>query len=213
MQPRDLFDEQRNCIKCAHPIGTHWPTMGEDRVLRVMCYKCAQSPTQMMAEEGGHNPTPVFVETSFGFPDPCLGPPSPTWDQQNFLPRASGTDGRYHVRLVARGPDGEEEFHFSLDGFPVEELEGLAEGDQIPDKNRYKLKLYAEQEGLCKGCQRRFAFENLETDHINPESDGGELTVGNVQLLCSSCNKIKGPRPMEYLIQKLGRRGVLDTDA
>lgn len=210
MHPRDLFDEQRNCVNCAHPIRDHWPAVSDGNVLRVFCDECAQSPTRMMADEGGHNPTPVFIETSFGFPDPCLGPPSPSWNQENFLPRSSGETGRYRFHLVAQGPDGEHEIHFSLDGFRRRDLERLAEGETISDKNVYKLKLYWEQEGLCKGCQRRFAFENLEMDHINPESGGGELTVGNLQLLCSTCNKLKGTGTMNDLFEKLDRRGVRD---
>jgi site-specific DNA-methyltransferase (adenine-specific) len=48
-----------------------------------------------------------------------------------------------------------------------------------------------------------FDKRNLEVDHIVPKSKGGGDYFENYQLLCSSCNKIKGNRPMEYLRMKI----------
>lgn len=45
---------------------------------------------------------------------------------------------------------------------------------------------------ICQGCFWWFDdHEDLEVDHKNPKSAGGEDTLGNLTLLCSRCNKIK----------------------
>jgi len=49
-------------------------------------------------------------------------------------------------------------------------------------------------------------FWNLEIDHIVPKAKGGGDYYENYQLLCGSCNRIKGDRPMEYLRMKIETR-------
>ena len=53
-------------------------------------------------------------------------------------------------------------------------------------------------------------FDNMEMDRVKPGSDGGGYTVGNVQLLCPACNKIKGNRDMEYLRDRRRSQGLRD---
>jgi len=69
-----------------------------------------------------------------------------------------------------------------------------------------KERLYKEQNGLCNACGTAFDIRNLEIDHIIPKTKGGGDYYENYQLLCSSCNKIKGNRPMEYLRLKIKAR-------
>jgi site-specific DNA-methyltransferase (adenine-specific) len=69
-----------------------------------------------------------------------------------------------------------------------------------------KERLYKEQNGLCNGCGTAFNIQNLEIDHIIPKAKGGGDYYENYQLLCGSCNKIKGGRPMEYLRLKIKTR-------
>ena len=73
---------------------------------------------------------------------------------------------------------------------------------------REKAALYHQQRGRCHGCRQRFDQRHLEVDHIVPWSDEGSELFDNKQLLCSSCNRIKGDRPQEYLMQTLRERGI-----
>ena len=66
-----------------------------------------------------------------------------------------------------------------------------------------KTQLYGEQAGNCNGCGEHFQMRNLEIDHIIARSVGGTDHIGNLQLLCGHCNRIKGNRGQEYLISRL----------
>lgn len=77
--------------------------------------------------------------------------------------------------------------------------------DLGPEPPRAELKtiLYGEQGGFCKGCGEHFQPQHLTLDRIIPGAKGGTYHKENVQLLCHSCNSIKGDRPMEYLRARL----------
>ncbi len=66
-----------------------------------------------------------------------------------------------------------------------------------------KRLLYGEQGGHCAGCNTHFESRHLEVDHIVAQANGGTEHISNLQLLCGSCNRIKGNRGMEYLRVKL----------
>ena len=73
-----------------------------------------------------------------------------------------------------------------------------------PDSQSVREKLYKAQEGKCNACGLQADHtRHFELDHIIPKSKGGSDTEGNYQLLCGSCNRIKGDRPMEYLKNRL----------
>ena len=84
------------------------------------------------------------------------------------------------------------------------------QGD-IPRYNnpRNKTILYGEQGGHCAGCKEHFEPRHLEIDHIVPRSRGGSDHMDNLQLLCGSCNRIKGNRPHEYLVSALRDKSLL----
>ncbi len=74
---------------------------------------------------------------------------------------------------------------------------------KLPRPASHKRALYGLQAGNCEGCGEHFQIQHLEVDHIIPRSKGGTDHIENLQLLCGSCNRIKGNRGMEYLRMKL----------
>ena len=74
-----------------------------------------------------------------------------------------------------------------------------------------KKLLYASQQGKCIGCEYELPLHVLTIDHITPRSRGGLDSIGNLQLMCHTCNAIKGNRSMEYLRTQLQARGILKT--
>ena len=66
-----------------------------------------------------------------------------------------------------------------------------------------KERLYGQQAGNCARCRGHFEARHLEVDHIISRTSGGTNHIENLQLLCGSCNRIKGDRGMEYLKTKL----------
>lgn len=77
---------------------------------------------------------------------------------------------------------------------------------KLPRPASHKKALYGEQAGNCEGCGEHFQIQNLEVDPIVPRSKGGTDHIENLQLLCGSCNRIKGNRGMGYLRVKLQLR-------
>jgi len=73
-------------------------------------------------------------------------------------------------------------------------------------KQAAKPILYGTQAGHCAGCKDHFEARHLEVDHVIPRSKGGGDYLANFQLLCGNCNRIKGNRPMEYLLMVLAKR-------
>ena len=74
-----------------------------------------------------------------------------------------------------------------------------------PSENT-KERLYKQQKGKCRSCRRAWEIYDLELDHIIPKSKNGADHYENYQLLCPNCNRIKGDRPMEYLMAKIRAR-------
>lgn len=71
--------------------------------------------------------------------------------------------------------------------------------------------LFGEQEGVCNGCKTEFPFKIFEVDHKLPKSRGGTDHIDNLQLLCSPCNRMKGVRPMQYLVAELAERDMVNV--
>ena len=82
-------------------------------------------------------------------------------------------------------------------------------GDTVVNPKVYAHELYGMQECFCAGCKRFFLFRNMTIDHIKPDSEGGTDHKSNLQLLCGACNSTKGNRPMNYLIGRLKKDGII----
>ncbi len=80
----------------------------------------------------------------------------------------------------------------------------------IDDKN-IKERLYADQKKKCNGCKDNLDIRHFEIDHIIPRNKNGGDYYENLQLLCANCNRIKGNRPMEYLLMRINERDKLFT--
>ena len=50
------------------------------------------------------------------------------------------------------------------------------------------------REGVCAICGKRFAFEEMEADHITPWAEGGRTVAENCQMLCRTCNRRKSDK-------------------
>ena len=75
------------------------------------------------------------------------------------------------------------------------------------DNKKARQHFFKTQKGKCNGCGAQFPEpRHFHVDHIYPKSKGGAMVLENLQLLCGSCNSIKGDRPMEYLNDVLKRR-------
>ena len=75
------------------------------------------------------------------------------------------------------------------------------------DNKKARQHFFKTQKGKCNGCGVQFPDpRHFHVDHIYPKSKGGAMVLENLQLLCGSCNSIKGDRPMEYLNAVLKRR-------
>ena len=72
-----------------------------------------------------------------------------------------------------------------------------------------KEALYKEQKGKCKGCEKKFPIRNMTVDHIKAFSKGGSDRLNNLQLLCGSCNSMKGKGTMSELKKKLRQQGII----
>ena len=69
--------------------------------------------------------------------------------------------------------------------------------------------LFGQQEGRCAGCKGEFPYRLFEVDHIIPQSRGGTGHPENLQMLCSSCNRIKGNREQAYLMARLKEMAIV----
>ena len=177
---------------------------------RVLCRTCPPSTIRVMGDEGTENPIPFFIEGPIGAPEPCFEERRTTTKRDNFLPRSPGQHGPHQITLCGNCEGIESTIRFSGTAWHVSEIDRLEHGDDVHSNPVYKLQLYWDQEGSRPGCNGRIRFDNMEMDRLTPGSEGGGYTVGNVQLLCSACNRIKGDRNMEYLKRRRRSQGLLD---
>lgn len=64
---------------------------------------------------------------------------------------------------------------------------------------------YREQKGICPGHSGYTPFPFMQVDHIHPQSKGGADVDENLQLLCITCNNVKGTGTMAEMYERLAR--------
>ena len=207
MKVAQLFDNKDVCVRCGHVRKAHHQSRGSDNVDRVFCAQCPPVVMRMVGEEGIDQPTPFFLEGPVGS-DPCYQERQAIRNWDNFL-RASPNDYGTEFAIWERGSDANSGIRLTGESWRVDEIERIGTTEDVRRNIVYKYHLYWEQEGRCTGCNRVTWFDHMEMDRLTPGSAGGGYTVGNVQLLCTACNKIKGGRDMEYLIARLKEQGRL----
>jgi len=98
--------------------------------------------------------------------------------------------------------------------FPIIERDDIppmySGGKKLPSYTTHKHTLFGKQESRCNGCKVSFPFRSLTIDHIIPTSKSGTDHIDNLQLLCGTCNSMKGNGSHEELIVELKKSGVIN---
>lgn len=79
-------------------------------------------------------------------------------------------------------------------GWEILNYEIYRSGDEYRSgyiNQKIKDMVFRRDEGACQICG---SSDNIEYDHIIPVSKGGSNELGNIQLLCRSCNRMKGSK-------------------
>ena len=89
---------------------------------------------------------------------------------------------------------------FFLQSGATETKDGRPEGRAIP--RDIMLKVVRRDNHVCQLCHTYVPDDQLEFDHIIPFSRGGATTVGNIRLLCRTCNRKKSNALDELLFKR-----------
>jgi 5-methylcytosine-specific restriction endonuclease McrA len=69
--------------------------------------------------------------------------------------------------------------------------------------DRFKRRVYKNQNGLCYYCLKKFGINQLTKDHVVPLSKGGTNAVKNIVLACKKCNNTKSDMSLEEFMATL----------
>ena len=195
MQLDELMNDASVCRACGHKKDSHSVRLGRaDLISRVQCEECPA--TKMRGWHSVHRIN--HAERTIDVEDRAL--------EEVTIPKACWTtiaSGSAPMNWsVAPG-------RWRLGNHGVRRRR-LVE-DRI-DPEREKATFWSLQQRLCCGCQYELPLHVLEIDHVIPKSEGGGDQAGNIQLLCSKCNKIKGTRSMKYLRNRVVELGIVRKD-
>lgn len=86
----------------------------------------------------------------------------------------------------------------------------LVSYDRVPRRRvRFsRFNVFARDKNTCQYCDRRFARNELNLDHVVPRSRNGESTWENIVCSCFVCNRIKGGRRPEEAGMRLIKKPV-----
>jgi len=60
----------------------------------------------------------------------------------------------------------------------------------------------------CVFCGVDLEINEIQLDHVIPESQGGSTSFGNLQVTCKKCNTEKGVLTEEQFLNKLRTRAI-----
>ena len=147
--------------------------------------------------EASSNPEDVVLDPFAGCATACIAAEQlgREWTGIDISPKAA--------ELVERRM--RDELGLFYDGAHRSDIPKRTDLGKLPRYNcvENRAQLYGQQGGYCAGCATHFEGRHLEVDHIISRGKGGTDHLENLQLLCGSCNRIKGDRGMEYLKLKL----------
>ncbi len=83
---------------------------------------------------------------------------------------------------------------------------------EITDDAGLKAELHNIQNNKCAGCELETQIGIMEIDRIILKAKGGQYVRENLQLLCRSCNKLRGSGPMETLRKKIITRRIKEQE-
>ena len=122
------------------------------------------------------------------------------WVGMDISPKAADL---VKQRLRQAPPLGIGDLFYKMLVIPRTDIPQRTDIDAPKNYRQNKHVLFGQQEGICAGCRLDFQYKILEVDHRISRRWGGTDHIENLQLLCPNCNRIKGDRPMEYLMSQL----------
>jgi 5-methylcytosine-specific restriction endonuclease McrA len=105
-------------------------------------------------------------------------------------------------------PEHDEEHIKSINAiFRIPEVIQLTKYDKVPKPRVHfsRRTLYKRDNYTCQYCNKKFASELLNIDHVQPRSRGGLSTWENCVLACIKCNTKKADRTPEEAGMKLAK--------
>jgi len=69
-----------------------------------------------------------------------------------------------------------------------------------------RLKVFERDAYICKYCAKQLTRFTATLDHIQPVSEGGDNSIGNLVTACLHCNSRRGSRPVMDIIDEADRR-------
>ncbi len=197
MKLEELIDEDGTCAVCRHEQATHCAKVGSDsNVLQIHCQSCP--PLQLEGFSARHRLVSenLYIEDRHLVEHTVLTSCWSAFANKEALIGKSRLERSSNEWRNWAECDHGAEFRRELD-------------EDLIDPKRMKHNLARLQLDTCAGCQYTLPSHVLTIDHILPKSKGGGNQAKNIQLLCSTCNSIKGDRDMEYLRSQLRRRRIL----
>jgi len=143
----------------------------------------------------------LYNECLENFTSGCLKTEQDVWSEIDRLMYLSPSAHEYLAQFVPKEISCEIFGHtcpvFINQSGATETKECRRQGRYLP--RDIMLKVVRRDNQICQVCHQHVRDDEIEFDHIIPYSKGGPTTVGNIRLLCRSCNRKKSNSLNELL--------------